>query len=158
MISDSLALACRSRSVDARKLRIENYQRLIFSLRQSPMRIDDMCALLGVSAGTGRKYHLTLLQRGIVHPIHQKSSAKGSRCLYQCGASVADIKAFLTFIASCISVDDEIGSLRRIREEPASPLVNMARRTVKVGPAQQVGMWRDSLVCALFGPARGETA
>lgn len=99
-------------------------------LANGPLTAADLIARLGVNRSTGFAYLRKLRAAGKVHATDEK---RDGLALYALGAEPG---------LACS--DEEIDAAFELKQY--------------VARAGQVGMWRDPLVAALFGPAQGAAA
>ena len=138
----------RTRASGSRMARVANYKIVLEAMDCNPMDLHGMAALIKVGETTFRNYFRSMLWFGAI----QKTIKPG---FYTATTDAEKVKRFLTFVENCLSVEEELGSKR----QSANDTRTVAKRTVIVSKAAQIGMWRDGLVTALFGrPSETKTA
>jgi len=100
------------------------------ALKVAPLTTHELFDAIGVTRSTGFTYLRTLAKAGEAHMTDQR---RNGMALWAAGP---DPKMDAT--------DDAVDAAMELKRY--------------VAQAQQMGMWRDPLVAALFGPARGAAA
>lgn len=99
-------------------------------LGRKAMTTLELFKALGLNRSTGFAYLRKLHRQGVVHMLDEK---RDGLVLWALGAD-----------SKLADSDDEIDAAMELKRY--------------VAQASQIGMWRDPLVAALFGPARGAAA
>lgn len=143
-------MTAAERFAGQRAARLANYRKIIAALTNGAQSVEALGIVIGARSSTARRYIMAMQQNGLVQHLTEKQGSHKNCTVYCFIATPEQVKQFMKFISACETVEDEIGQNRRRMEAIAS----FGKRVVSVTPAQQVGMVRDSLVAALFGPAK----
>lgn len=142
-------MTAAERFASQRAVRLVNYRKIIAALGARNLSAEAMAIIIAVKPSTVRRYIMAMQRNGLAECLAEKQGMNKNCSVYQFIATPEQVKQFMKFISACETVEDEIGQSRRRMEAIAS----FGKRVVSVTPAKQVGMVRDILVAALFGPA-----
>jgi len=138
-------------AIIARQVRIANYRKLIAAMQSKSLTIEQMAALIGIELSTASRYHKAMLRAGVTQRVAGRFGPRMNCRAYARLGDDAAVERFLSFIANCEAVEDEIGHPRR--RTASVDIGEFGSRVIVKTKAQQCGMLRDSLVAALFGAA-----
>lgn len=145
-------LTNQERTAKYRKLRVENYRKILLKMESGAMEVVDIADLLFIETNTARYYALAMKRFGVIQRTNRKHGYKCNTTAYIRSGDDAKTQRFLKFIAACETIEDELGKPRRKAEE----ISILSSRTVINTVAVQTGAKRDPLVAFLFGPPKGQ--
>jgi hypothetical protein len=133
--------------------RVSNLETILFELRQRPLTSPDMAFVVGVSSAGARNYREDLLAADLIKVLHEVAPNGRKMRVYCLQAtpeeSAAYIKGLRAMGPTCAKPVLATKLLSGSRIHLAGDETNRPVRSEKIVA------FRDSLVAALFGPARG---